>query len=274
MNEPVITSVQNPLVKQVRKLHQAKERHQRSVCLLEGTNLIQAACQVNYPLQLVCYTEAWQQRYPSVWEQVHARASQGQTELRWVSPEVLAAMATTMQPDGILAIAPRQLSPSLAEGTTPPSLGIIGEYLQDPGNLGTIIRTGVAAGCDRIYLSANSVDFDHPKVLRASAGQWFHMPMQVVDNISDLLREWQTPSVQGSPLQIVATTPTAHLDYWDLDLTQPTVFLIGNEGAGLSAEVMAQATHQVKIPVAPVVESLNVAIATALLLYEAKRQRR
>jgi RNA methyltransferase, TrmH family len=272
MGDMIITSVQNPLVKQIRKLHQAKERHQRALCLLEGTHLIQTACLVNYPLQLVCCTEAWQQRYPQEWVQVEQAVRLHRAELRWVSPEVLAVMATTHQPDGILAIAPRPTPAPAA--IAPPSLGIVGEYLQDPGNLGTIIRTGVAAGCDRIYLSANSVDFDHPKVLRASAGQWFYLPMHTVEDTSALLRQWQTPSDQRPQVQIIATTPKAQLDYWDLDLTKPTVFLLGNEGAGLSAEVMTLATHQVKIPVAPEVESLNVAIATALLLYEAKRQRR
>lgn len=88
--------------------------------------------------------------------------------------------------------------------------------------------------------------------------------MQTIATLTDL---------KNLDVQLVATTPTASLDYWDLDLRQPTVFLMGNEGAGLSQPAMELATHQVKIPLAAGVESLNVAIATALMLYEAKRQR-
>ncbi|MEM9164756.1 MAG: RNA methyltransferase, partial [Cyanobacteria bacterium P01_F01_bin.4] len=113
-----------------------------------------------------------------------------------------------------------------------------------------------------------SADIDHPKTLRASAGQWFRMPIAVLEVLPPAVAHWQQNSIQ-----IVATTPTADLDYWDLDLRVPTVFLLGNEGAGLSAELLAMATHRVKISLAAGVESLNVAIAAALLLYEARRQR-
>jgi TrmH family RNA methyltransferase len=105
---------------------------------------------------------------------------------------------------------------------------------------------------------------DHPKVLRATAGQWFRLPMQTISALE---------SLKSLDVQLVATVPTAPLNYWELDLRQPTVFLMGNEGAGLSQQAMDLATHQVKIPLAADVESLNVAIATAVLLYEAKRQR-
>ena len=141
------------------------------------------------------------------------------------------------------------------------------ETLQDPGNLGTIMRTAAAVGSDGLWLSSDSVDLGHPKVLRASAGQWFRQPMATID-IAEKAKELKEKGVQ-----VVATTATADTDYWQLDLTKPTVFIMGNEGAGLSDELMKCASVSVKIPVMPAVESLNVAISTALLLYEAKRQR-
>lgn len=252
-----ITSTKNPLAKQFRKLHQVKERRRQNVFLLEGTNLLQEACAVKYPLIQVAATERWCRTHSELLGQLQHQAM----DIRLVTPEVLASMCTTVSPDGVVAIAQRVDVPTVA-GTL--SLGVALERLQDPGNLGTVIRTAAASGCDRIWLTTDSVDIDHPKVLRATAGQWFRLPLQTVPSLEAL---------NSLDVQLVATTPTASLDYWDLDLRQPTVFLMGNEGAGLSEQALALATHQVKISLAAGVESLNVAIATAILLYEAKRQR-
>ncbi len=261
----MLTSLQNPTVKQLRKLQQAKERRKQSVLLLEGTNLIEAACDVRYPLQTLCFTEAWQCRY----EQMCERAIALSAQVELVSPEVLKSIASTVTPDGVVAIAPRRNVWASESGKPQDTatLGVILETLQDPGNLGTIIRTAAGAGSDGLWISHDSVDLGHPKVLRASAGQWFRMPMATVDVVS------QAKTLRENGAQIIATTAVAELDYWQLDLRQPTVFLMGNEGAGLSNELMACASETVKIPVISGVESLNVAISTALLLYEAKRQR-
>ena len=253
----VITSTKNPLAKQFRKLHQAKERHRQGYFLLEGTHLLQEACAVGYPLKQLAITEAWCRTHGNLLTQLQQIAA----DIRLVSPDVLGSMCTTVSPDGAVAIAQRVVPQALSDSV---SLGVALERLQDPGNLGTVIRTAAAAGCDRIWLTENSVDLDHPKVLRATAGQWFRLPMRTVASLE---------SLSSLDVQLVATTPTASLDYWELDLQPPTVFLMGNEGAGLSAQAMDLATHQVKIPLAADVESLNVAIATAILLYEARRQR-
>ena len=257
-NSTLIVSTKNPLAKHFRKLHQAKERRRQQLFLLEGTHLLQEACAVRYPLLQVVMTEAWWRTHGDLSLQLQGVAS----DVRLVTPEVLASMCTTVSPDGVVAIAQRGAKPALISEHV--SLGIALERLQDPGNLGAVIRTAAAAGCDRIWLTSDSVDIDHPKVLRATAGQWFRVPMQTVSDFEGL---------KSLGVQLVATTPVASLDYWDLDLRQPTVFLMGNEGAGLSQQAMDLATHQVKIPLAADVESLNVAIATAVLLYETKRQR-
>ncbi|MBF2078370.1 MAG: RNA methyltransferase [Synechococcales cyanobacterium T60_A2020_003] len=258
----MLTSLQNPLVKQLRKLHQTKERHRQQVFLLEGTHLVEEACAAHLPLSVLCFTEAWQTRYPDLCQQAAAAAERVEV----VSPEIIAAIATTVTPDGVVATAGRdRLHESVPVDV---SLGLAIESLQDPGNVGTIIRTAAAAGVDGLWISPDSVDLDHPKVLRASAGQWFRLPMMVS---SDLVADVQERQAEG--MQIVATLPTASKTYWELDFTQPTLILIGNEGAGLSPELAQLADEQVQIPLAPGVESLNAAIATALILYEARRQR-
>ncbi len=263
MSRPAIASRQNPLVKQLRKLHARQHRHQQNRLLLEGTHLIAAACDAERQFAVLCSTEPWQQRHPDLWAQAQARAERVETVL----PDVLAAIATTVRPDGVVATLVRA-EPSFL----PPAdlrLGLALEQLQDPGNLGTLIRTAVATGVEHLWLSADSVDPDHPKVLRASAGAWFRLPLSVTPDLSATLNAYRDRGVQ-----IVAAVPRADRDLWAIDWQQPSLLLLGNEGAGLSPPALACADTQVSIPLRPGVESLNVAIAAALLLYEAERQKR
>lgn len=257
----ILTSKRNPLVKQLRLLHRTQGRSAAETLLLEGTHLLEAAVQADYPLDVVCYTLDWAQRYGALAAAIAPRAK------RWVavSEAVLAAIATTQTPDGIVATAPRHppRTPQL-----PCSLGVAVETLQDPGNLGTILRTAAATNVDGLWLTQDSVAFDHPKVLRASAGQWFQMPMAVN---SDLLTPLRAAKAVG--VQVVATLPTATQAHWEVDWTRPSLIVLGNEGAGLSAEVAAIADVGVRIPLWRAVESLNVAISLAVILYEAQRQR-
>lgn len=257
----MLTSLQNPLVKQIRKLHAAKHRRQQGVFLLEGTHLLEEANAVSYPLEIVCCTPEWQSAYPQLWQQACQRAAR--TEI--VSPEVLKAIATTVQPDGVVAIAQRNAQ---QQAVPMSGVGLALETVQDPGNLGTMIRTAAAAGASGLWLSEDSVDLDNPKVLRASAGQWFRLPMAVSADLKATVSQ-----CQQAGMQVVATLPTAKLTYWEVDWWQPSLILLGNEGAGLSAELAALADFQVRIPLCAGVESLNVAIAAALMLYEAQRQK-
>src|SRR6476659_1838480 len=148
----MLTSVQNPLIKQLRKLHRAKDRRDQQLFLLEGTHLLEEACAVNYPLVTLCCTPEWQANHESLWQQ----ASQKAQRMELVSPEVLKAIATTVEPDGVIATAPRKPEQQQLPEIT--SLGLVLETIQDPGNLGTMIRAAAAAGAEGLWLSANSVD--------------------------------------------------------------------------------------------------------------------
>jgi TrmH family RNA methyltransferase len=254
----MLTSLQNPLVKQLRKLHRAKERREQQLFLLEGTHLLQEAQAIALPLVTICCTEAWQHHHTDLLCQLQA------DRVEIVSPDIIRAIATTVEPDGVVATARRLHQDPI--GLT--SFGLVLETIQDPGNLGTMIRTAAAAGVEGLWLSPDCVDLDNPKVLRASAGQWFRLPMGIQP---DLKRQVAAARAEG--MQIVATVPTASQTYWEVDFRKPSLILMGNEGAGLSAGLMALADVAVTIPLSPGVESLNVAIAAALILYEARRQR-
>ena len=260
MENIILTSIKNPLIKQVRKLHSTRERQKQNLLPIEGTNLIEAACQADYRLDVVFYTPQWADKHQLLCREIIKKGFQ----IQLVSAEVLKAIATTVNPDGVVAIAPRQAvtKPDL----TRTKLGIALERLQDPGNLGTIIRTAAATGVDGLWLSPDSVDLYSPKVLRASAGEWFRVPVETDRDLLDLARQ------RSHGIQIIATTAKASKTYWELDFTRPSLIFLGNEGAGLSQELIDLADERVKIPLYNGVESLNVAVATALLLYEAKRQ--
>ena len=282
----LISSRSNSLVKSFRQLHTPKGRREAGLFLLEGTHLVMEAVGTNYPLETLCATPQWWERHEELGEQ----ASNLATRVEMVTAEVLQAMATTVQPDGVVATAPsrEELSrqnlgrllhpeelpeefrsrPSSITKSTPNFLGIAGETLQDPGNVGTMIRTAVATGVQGLWLSRDSVDGENPKVLRASAGQWFRLPMVSAPDLAEVVR-----SLQAQGIQVVATNPRAELTYWQVDFTSPTLILLGNEGAGLSDDLLALADRQVQIPLLGGVESLNVAISSAVMLYEAQRQR-
>lgn len=257
----MISSLQNPLVKQIRLLHRPKRRREHHLFLIEGTHLLETACEVDSSIMTVCFTLAWQEQHLRLSEQIVKKAKR----VEIVTPEVLGALATTVHPDGVIATVERNF-----QDITPKTLrlGLILERLQDPGNLGTIIRTAAATEVEQIWLSQDSVDLDNPKVIRASSGEWFRLPMTVSANLKEVIQNYQKQGVQ-----IIATLPSATKLYWEIDYTQPTLIILGNEGAGLSESLTQKADHAVKIPLTGQVESLNVAIATAVILYEALRQR-
>ena len=256
-----IASRQNPLVKQLRKLHHAKYRREQNLCLLEGTHLIETACEANSSFDTLCCTDLWRQKHPQLWQKASKRSKRQEI----ITLPVLEVLATTIHPDGIVAaLRKNHKMPQLNHL----QLGVILERLQDPGNLGTILRTGLAAAIDGIWLSDDSVDIDSPKVLRASAGASFHLPIAISRDLPEVISNAQ---MQG--IRVIATTPLAPQTYWNLNWNQPSLILLGNEGNGLSEELLSLADEQVMIPLDSRVESLNVAIASSLLIYEAIRQR-
>ena len=256
-----IASRQNPLVKQLRKLHHAKHRREQNLFLLEGTHLIETAYAANSSFDTLCCTDLWLQKHPQLWQRVSKRANRQEK----ITSSVLSAIATTVHPDGVIATVKKsQIKPQLQNL----QLGLMLERLQDPGNLGTILRTALAAGVDGVWLSDDSVDSDNPKVLRASAGASFHLPIAISHDLAKTITE-----AQSYGIRIIATTSVASQTYWKINWNQPNLILLGNEGSGLSEELLSLADERVMIPLDSRVESLNVAIASSLLLYEAIRQR-
>lgn len=256
----MLSSLQNPLVKQIRQLHQSKGRREQRLFLVEGTHLLEEACRRDYPLITVCHTLEWQEKHKFLCELISQKAH----KIELVSPRVIQSIATTVNPDGVVAIAPQKQTTFLKIRT----LGVALDKIQDPGNLGTIMRTAVATNIDGLLVSRDSVDLYHPKVVRASAGEWFNLQKTISENLKDKVLQ-----LQSKGLQVLATVPSSTINYWEIDLRKPTLIIVGNEGSGISTDLINLADYSVKIPLSNGVESLNVAISTAIILYEIQRQR-
>ena len=257
----MITSMQNQWVKLFHKLHVSKHRHELNLSLVEGSHLVEEAIVSGSELEHFCFTEGWRDRNLSLHHQALNRSQRGEL----VSDSVLSAMTTTVNPDGVVATIGRRVHRELGHLE---SFGLALSRIQDPGNVGTMIRTAAAAGIDELWVSGDSVELDHPKVMRASAGQWFRLPMVTVEDLGS-----QIIQAKQAGIQVVTTVPTADRIHWEADFTKPTLVVMGNEGAGLSPEIADLADVPVRIPLARGVESLNVAIAAAIILYEVQRQR-
>jgi TrmH family RNA methyltransferase len=264
----LITSRRNPLVARLRALHQPRERREQGLLLLEGTHLLQEVRRLGLQPERILATPAWLERHDGL-------LPPAAPPVQPVSVEVLAAVATTEHPDGVVLTLPTAALPR-ASGAGSFVLAL--DQLQDPGNLGTLLRTALAAGVEEVWLGGGA-DPWQPKVLRASAGAALALPLRREANRASLL-----PLLEGALSaghQLVATLVEGAaaeaeppFPYWQLDWTQPTVLLLGNEGAGLHPELAALASQRVTIPHSSAVESLNVAVAAGPLLLERWRQQR
>jgi TrmH family RNA methyltransferase len=190
-----------------------------------------------------------------------------EAELIEVTRPVFEKLAYRENPDGWLAVAPAPRRTLADLSLRQPPLVLVAEAVEKPGNLGAMLRTADAAGVDALIVCDPATDLANPNVVRASRGALFTVPVAQAGSTETL--KW----LKGLKVGIVAATPQARMAYTDADLSGPVAIVVGAEDAGLSAEWLAAADLQVRIPMAGKVNSLNVATAAALLVYEAVRQR-
>lgn len=252
----MITSKANQRIKEFRKLQQARGRKKAGQYLIEGHHLIEEAILHQAPIQYLLWTSSYQEAHPN-WVQSFMAL---QCELLMVSDEVMASLSLTPSNQGVLAVIQQdpQVSP------LPPLKGqyfLLCDAIQDPGNLGTMIRTADAAGFDGVLLSHDCVDPYNDKLIRASQGSIWHLPI-----------------IQGSNQELLSLTKQAQLPLFVTALHQEAspyhqwvqqagVIVMGNEGQGVSQFWLKQADHHLYIPMAGHAESLNVAVAAGILMF-------
>ncbi len=261
-----IRSSGNRYVKEYRRLAGSRKyRRSAGKLALEGPHLLQEALAAGLTPEVVFFTRDFLEGNGG--EVVASLPEKARKYL--LPPSLFARLADTESPQEVAAIVPFILPEPSAIAGRQPSLVLILDRLQDPGNMGTLVRTAAAAGADAIFYTPGSVDPYSPKALRASAGAVFHLPPAVAEEPLQLVK-----LLQSGGMQVLAAQPRDGRLYWEVDLRKKAAFLIGSEGGGLSPELAAAADLAVSIPLLSPLDSLNAAVAGALLLYEALRQRR
>jgi TrmH family RNA methyltransferase len=260
-----ITSLQNPRLKRLIRLRDRRARDEEGAFLVEGYREVRRALEKKVALGELFFSRDW---FLGVNEPaLLAEAEAAGARLYELSKEAFAKVAYRERPDGILAVAP-QWKRALADLALPAApLILVVEAIEKPGNLGTILRSADAAGCDAVIVCDPVTDLFNPNVVRASTGVLFSVPCVVED--SEKVLAW----LKARGIRSVATTPAAAEVYSDSDLRGPLAIVMGSEQFGLSEFWLKSADLPVRIPMAGQADSLNVAMAALITLFEAVRQR-
>ena len=262
MEKPLITSLNNPLVKQARSLRQKKARHESGLFLVEGLHHVGEVIEAGWEVEAVLYTsgvltsafahDLISRRLPFTPQQV--------------TPQVMESLADKENPQGILAIV-HQKQTHLKD--LPACTRIVALVSpQDPGNVGTILRTMDAVNADVLFLLEGGVELYHPTVIRSSMGTLFWK--SVVQTSFNEFVDWAHGSGGGviPPLQIIGTSAHADLDYQNLTPQTPWALVLGNEQKGLTPEQIKACDVTVSLPMKGRVSSLNLSVAAGVLLYQ------
>jgi TrmH family RNA methyltransferase len=255
-----IESLRNPIVKDALAIRDKRPRPGYEAFLVEGPNLVEAAM-ARASLGRVFFTARFGQRGAGLLERLERQGA----ELTEVAEHVMKKLSETETPQGVAAVA--SLRPAALEAVDVKGLLVVSDGIQDPGNIGAVIRTADAAGAGAVVLLPGTCDPFMPKALRASAGSVFNVPLVYAE------REGLERALHSRGLRVVATTLEARLSLFEADLRPPVAFIFGNETAGVSLEMKGASDLEVKVPIRGGAESLNVAASAAVCLYEALRQK-
>lgn len=257
-----ITSPSNPRIKQLRSLlANRKERRRERLFVIEGVRLVEEALASGAMLSMLLYDPDHLQateRGGLLLERIRERRG-----AFVATPEVITATTDTVTPQGIVAVAAwPELQPSGA------GIQLVLDAVQDPGNIGTLLRSAEATGVTDVVCSSGTADLYSPKVVRAAMGAHFRLPLR-----QDL--HWdEIDEALGPADNVYVADASGRMPYYAADWRQPSVLIIGNEANGIGPEARARATKSISIPMAAAVESLNAAVAGSVILFEAARQRR
>lgn len=257
-----ITSVSNPRIKHFRSLlANRKDRRRERLFVIEGVRLVEEAIRAGSELLTVVY-DAEQLCATNRGDALLANVASSPTAFP-ASPEVIAAITDTVTPQGIVAIARWPELRSERSG-----IQLVLDAVQDPGNVGTLLRSAEATGVTDVICMRGTADVYSPKVVRAAMGAHFRLP--IMQDVA-----WDDLDIALGPADnIYVADAEGSMPYYAADWRQPSVLIVGNEANGASDEARALATKVIAIPMVATVESLNAAVAGSVILFEAARQRR
>jgi RNA methyltransferase, TrmH family len=274
-----ITSPSNPRISKLHDLHTTRGRKKSGLFLMEGPHLLEALLDAGIMPREVYYQPELLQRTAqgrSLLARLLYTPSLNEVQLIEVNERVIESLGEVQTSQGIISVLSLDaLDPELLRARRAPAqrpVLLILDDLADPGNMGTILRTALAANVDEVLLSSNCVDYLSPKVVRAAAGAHVALPVR-----ADL--SWEAIAERaiehcGAEVSVLLAEAGSPFVYYEQDLRKPFALIIGSEAHGPSKEARMLATRTISIPLANGVESLNAAMAAGIILFEAVRQQR
>lgn len=247
-----LSSRDNKLIKLAKKLHNKKDRKENNLFIIEGEKLIRDAIQSGVVISTLFVKDSVSNSFSN------------KIDTYEISEDFMSYISTTDSPPPYLAIA--KISQKIIELNNCKFVLVLND-LQDPGNLGTILRSAEASGVDLVVASKSTTDIYNSKVIRSAMGSVFRVPFKYVDSIDEFLSD-----LSKQNFKIVMTSPHAKSSFYELDYSNKIALFIGNEGQGLRKDFIDK-FYSVKIPMMGEIESLNTSIATSIILYEVLKQR-
>ena len=253
-----IESKENSLFKETKKLKEKRNRSKEGKYLIEGFRLVQEAFKANMEIEYLVISEGSEDKLNE-----YLNEYINEEKIYIMKKNLFTMLTSTETPQGAIAVVKNKELQKDIEG----EFFLLCDKVQDPGNLGTIIRTAHAAGVDGIILTKGTVDIYNDKSIRSTMGSLFYVPIIQDDEDLSFVRK-----LKDEGFSLVATSLQESKDFFESDLKGKIILSVGNEGNGISEEVFSLADKKVKIPMPGGAESLNVAIATSIILFEKVRQ--
>jgi RNA methyltransferase, TrmH family len=254
----MITSSHNSKIQLVRNLlRRSKERREACAFIAEGVRLVEEALEAEWPFRFVLAEETLNERGKALMAKLHLHG----VDIEIVADNLMQSVGETESSQGILAVLENLPLP------IPPasSFVLILDQIRDPGNLGTLLRTAAAAGVETVFLPPETTDAWAPKVVRAGMGAHFRLPIHALN--------WDEIRAHTQGLQIHLADMEGAISCWQADFRSPLALIVGGEAEGASQPAQELATRRVSIPMPGKTESLNAAVAGAILMFEVLRQR-
>lgn len=276
----LITSPKNPRIKQIMSLYKKREREKTRLFIIEGHREITRALENKLQIESLYLCPDYFSKNEST--PLSPKTYHLEPKTCHLTPQLFSKISYRQHPDGYLAIFQQpdtslsQLSTFYAQGasasgrnfqlSTPP-LFLILESPEKPGNLGAVLRTADATQVDAVIICDPKLDLFNPNVIRSACGTFFSRPIYLTSS-AEVIKQ-----LNKDKIQIISTTPHTNNYYYDIDFTKPSAIIIGTEHEGLSPVWLKTSTRKIKIPMLGQADSLNLSVSTAIILYEALKQR-
>lgn len=260
-----ITSSKNPLIKEIKSLYRKKDRMKNKSFIIEGIKIVEEAIDNNYSIKNIIYTD---QLFKTKDGEDFYQKIKSLENIVYVPDNIFKEISDTENPQGILGIAMYEYNSveEISKIETPFLLFLDG--IQDPGNMGTIIRTADAFNINGVIITEGCVDPYNPKVVRATMGSIFRVPLYYTFKAMEDLMELKKENIK-----IYSTSLDGSIPIYDADFKEGFILSIGNESKGVSEEIFSLSDKLIKIPMPGMAESLNAGVAASIIMYEAMKQR-